>query len=37
MAEIIGEGNYTSIHKAIHKPTGKMYAVKMAEKRKLIK
>ena len=33
--EIIGEGNFTSIHKCCHKPTGKIYAIKVAEKAKL--
>ena len=35
--EEIGTGNFTSIHKALEKKTGRFLAMKIAEKRKLVK
>lgn len=37
LLDLIGEGNYTQIFKAIHKPSNVVYALKKAEKSKLMK
>lgn len=36
IGRLLGKGTYAEVHECVHVPTGKMYAIKMYEKAKLI-